>query len=186
MNILAVCHRLKIITFAFVVSLLTTMTACAQSSISLEDLEGEWRSGSPAFGQSASSTLSLSLTLGGKFHRLDYSINMVKEKTQSLMFQGTAHYRLLADGRYDAFWADSSGDLHPIKARAEGNAIIADWGISGAKQGSTKYQLNSNGTLTVTDMIKRDDKWVQFNKMEFARVNIAVPNSEDSDFNSQD
>jgi len=134
---------------------------------------GEWRSDGPAFGASASSVMTWAPTLDGKYFRLDYRIEMRSSQDAVSTFQGVAYYRDAGGDAYEAFWADNSGDLHPISAERDGDALMAHWGVEGAKQGRTRYALSTSGELEVTDWIKTADGWRQFNHNIFERASAA-------------
>lgn len=135
----------------------------------LEAFEGEWRSNDPAFGGPAQTTMRWSRTLDGKFMRLDYRIEMRPETENAALFEGVAYYRLEKGDELRAFWADNSGDLHPIRAERKDDGLHVEWGVEGAKQGRTLYNLVRADEMQVTDWIRAEDGWRQFNDNRFAR-----------------
>lgn len=141
----------------------------AEPSI-FDQLAGAWISDGPAFGAPAASRMQWQSSLDGKFTRLDYKIEMRSPEGTLSTFEGVAFYRAAGEHSIDAFWADNSGDLHPISAEHEGDALIAHWGVEGGKQGRTRYELSSVDEITVTDWIKTDEGWRQFNHNVFKRV----------------
>ncbi len=138
-----------------------------------ELFDGEWRSDGSAFGVPASSRMVWTPALDGKYVRLDYGIEMQPAQGAASTFQGVAYYRDAGGSNYKAFWADNSGDLHPISAQRDGDALVAHWGAEGSKQGRTRYQLSAPGKLEVTDWIKTADGWRQFNHNVFERAPTA-------------
>lgn len=136
------------------------------ASAVIDQLIGNWSAQGEAFGASADTEMRWERDLGGKFIRLSYRIEMERGDDVST-FQGVAYYGDLVDGEYRAFWADNSGDLHPIKAKQEDNALIANWGVEGGKQGRTRYELITGGGVEVTDWIRSGDEWRQFNHAIF-------------------
>lgn len=136
----------------------------------LETFEGEWRSSDPAFGGPAQTVMQWSRTLDGKFMRLDYRIEMRPDTDDASVFEGVAFYRLENADELRAFWADNSGDLHPIRAERRDNGLHVEWGVEGGKQGRTLYDMIAPGEVEVTDWIKTDDGWRQFNHNAFTRV----------------
>ena len=163
-----------VILIAFVVVIGSSVSAQSQSSAPIiEQLSGTWVSGGDAFGVPARTTMRWEETLGGKFFRLDYRIEMQREGGAPSVFEGVAYYRHAGNEAYTAYWADNGGELHPIKGEREGNALIAHWGAEGAKQGRTRYQLLPNGAVEVTDWIKTAEGWRQFNKNSFVRNSLA-------------
>ena len=133
-------------------------------------LAGEWISDGDAFGRPASTTMHWAPSLGGKFVQLDYKIVMQVGDDATSNFEGVAYYRDLEGDQFKAFWADNAGDLHPITAERDGSALIAHWGVEGGKQGRTRYELTASGDIAVTDWIKTDEGWRQFNHNIFVRA----------------
>jgi len=85
------------------------------------------------------------------------------------VFEGVGYYQLGDGETLQAFWSDNSGDLHPIRAEREGEALISHWGVEGGKQGRTRYELLLSGDLQVTDWIRTSEGWRQFNQSTFTR-----------------
>lgn len=159
---------------AFLALLAAPAVASEDAKRSIFDLfHGEWRSNGPAFGAPASSRMAWTPTLDGKYFRLDYRIEMQASGSAVSVFQGIAYYRDTGDDVVKGFWADNSGDLHPISAERVNNTLIAQWGIGGDKQGRTRYELSSSGEFEVTDWIKTADGWRQFNHNVFVRAPAA-------------
>ena len=164
------CRSFTALIVALLGLLTTVSLAHAQEIASLSDLKGDWTSTDPAFGAPAASSLSWTPVLNGKFYRLDYQINRAGDDGNVPIFQGVAFYREKEDGTLEAFWADSGGDLLPINADSDGTALIANWGTDGSKQGTTRYELTTDGTLMVTDKILMDGDWREFNRSTFHRA----------------
>ena len=136
----------------------------------LHELLGAWRSDNPAFGLPAETTMQWAPTLDGQFVRLQHRIEMRAEDGSLRVFEGVAHYRNHGEDGAHAYWADSSGDLHPVRVIREENALVAHWGVAGAKQGRTRYELLDADRVRVTDWLLTDDGWRQFNQAEFKRI----------------
>ena len=153
----------------FFLTIPQTVVAHAGEQSLLSKFQGEWISDGEAFGQTATSTMVWSQALNKKFMHLEYKITMGSEGKSSV-FQGTAYYKSLGNDEYSAFWADNIGDLHPITAKIDGNALVSIWGVKGAKLGRTRYELQGPNLLSVTDWIKKGDDWRQFNHNIFSRV----------------
>ena len=135
-----------------------------------QQLMGEWRSSDAAFGMPAESVMTWSPTLNGRFVRLDYRIEMRPGPDQTSLFQGIAYYKVEDGNLSIAFWADNSGDLHPISAEHDENALVAYWGVEGGKQGRSRYELTAPDKMEVTDWIKTSDGWSQFNHSIFTQA----------------
>lgn len=155
---------------ALVFCFAATRVTLADAESLLSQFVGEWRSDGAAFGAPAESFMTWKPTLDGQFIRLDYKIQMTRESGETQVFEGIAFYKS-GDGKViRAFWADNSGDLHPIVADREGNAIVSLWGIEGGKQGRTRYELLTPNTIEVTDWLKTSDGWRQFNNNVFIKL----------------
>lgn len=138
----------------------------------IDKFEGRWTSDGPAFGGAAQSVMIWAPTLKDKFFRLDYSVAVTRDDGASFTFEGVAHYRFGEGETLSAYWADNSGDLHPIRAERDGDALIAHWGVDGAKQGRTRYELLSSARMQVIDWIKTEDGWRQFNQNQFNKAAV--------------
>ncbi|WDI32664.1 hypothetical protein PUV54_05570 [Hyphococcus flavus] len=154
---------------------LALSAAAEENTVSLlKQLEGVWVSDGDAFGGPAKTTMQWSKALDGKFMRLEYKIDMRPGTQNASVFAGTAYYQRSPDDPVRAFWADTQGSLHPIAATREDNALIAHWGREDAgEQGRSRYELLSSGEVRVTDWVKTDDGWRQFNQNTFIRVETA-------------
>lgn len=160
------------------IAALAILASIAASPVSGEDANrsifdlflGDWRSDGPAFGAPASSKMTWAQALDGKYIRLDYRIEMQSSEDAVSVFQGVAYYRDTGGDQFNAFWADNSGDLHPISAVRDGNLLTAHWGVKGGKQGRTRYEFLKSGEVEVTDWIKIADGWRQFNHNIFVRA----------------
>lgn len=158
-----------VIIFLSVIFVAMSPARGADASVLLQQFEGRWTSDGPAFGGAAHSVMRWAPALNGKFFRLDYSVAVTREDGAAFTFEGVAHYQLGEGAELSAYWADNSGDLHPIRAERDGDALIAHWGVEGAKQGRTRYELLPSGEIEVTDWIRTGDEWRQFNQNRFAR-----------------
>lgn len=147
------------------------LNVVADDEVSLDDFEGHWVSTDDALGGPAISTLAWTPALDGKFYAVKYAIDRKSAGETTPLFSGRAFYRDDGDGAFSAFWADSNGDLLPIRAVTSENAIIAHWGTPAQKkEGRTRYELTAAGTLIITDHVRRGDDWVRFNRSEFKRM----------------
>lgn len=146
-------------------------TAQAETPAALiAEFDGEWSSDGDAFGASATSTMHWASSLDGKFMQLSYRIEMSRAADASSVFEGVAYYRLDKSDAISGFWADNSGDLHPLHAKRDGQAIVSHWGAAGGKQGRTRYELTGADEMRVIDWILTPDGWRQFNDNIFSRT----------------
>lgn len=146
--------------------------ALAQTEQSLfEKFEGTWRASGNSFGQQAQSKMVWSRTLDGKFYRIDYSIRF--DDSGNSGFIGIGHYKLAAEPKVEGYWADNSGDLHPLKGATDPDRLLTIWGKAGSKMGRTEYRLLPNGRMQVTDWQLTDEGWQAFNKAVFQRQPVS-------------
>lgn len=156
---------------AALAAVLTPLAAAAEAEepLIIERFLGEWRSDGPAFGAPAETVMVWTRTLGGKFYRLDYRIEMRREAGASV-FEGAAYYRAAGEDAAEGYWADNAGALHPIRAAEEKNALVSHWGVEGEKYGRTRYELSPSGRMQVTDWVMGPNGWRQFNQNTFDRA----------------
>ncbi len=139
--------------------------AAAQSLF--QKFDGTWTAVGSSFGKNTRSTMTWSETLNRKFYRVDYSISM-PEITPN-RFIGIGHYRISKSARIEGYWADNSGDLHPLKASREPDRLVTIWGKAGSKMGRTEYRLLADDQMQVTDWLLTDKGWREFNNTLFRR-----------------
>lgn len=133
----------------------------------LERMAGTWTATGNSFGPNVKSRMVWSRTLDDQFHRIDYQIMINPEKAQT--FTGVGHYKAGSERRTTGYWADNSGDLHPLSVEIEDNAIVTIWGVAGKKQGRTEYRLVNTNRAIVTDWLLTQSGWREFNRAEFVR-----------------
>lgn len=156
---------------AFVIFALFALSAMgAEEATLLSKFAGEWRSDGDAFGKRAESRMTWRVVLDDRFYRLDYKVTMHNDSEEPSVFQGVAYYQVSDQDGLAAYWADNSGDLHPIRASRDGDALVANWGVEGGKQGRTRYELLSADEMEVTDWIRTPGEWRQFNRNIFTRA----------------
>ncbi len=145
--------------------------AVATEPLSLTKFYGEWQSDGDAFGQQAKSTMIWKTAMDGKFTQLDYKIQLLHgDEDRFSVFAGVAYYKRLDYDSFKGFWADNSGDLHPITAKFAGSTLLSVWGDEDTKLGQTEYELISDSTINVTDWIRTANGWKQFNENIFHRI----------------
>lgn len=144
--------------------------ASENDDATLADFTGDWESKGITFGRPAHSILRWHPALNDKFMRVEYEIKSADKPEAQLIFKGLGYYQMSGGGFHSAFWADSSGDLHPINAKIKGRTLVSTWGVAGGKLGRTHYQLNTAGQIEVTDWLLHEDGWKQFNHNIFSRA----------------
>lgn len=154
---------------ALLVTLILSATASSAPSSEpfFQKLLGEWQSAGTSFGRPTKSTAVWSSVLNDRFYKIEYQIDFVDIDDASSSFQGVAFYKIDESG---GFWADNNGELHPISTAVTNDSLLANWGRDGGKQGRTKYELISKSELRITDWIKTDSGWRQFNQNSYHRI----------------
>lgn len=159
-----------------VLALLMAPAVAAEDETIFSTFVGKWHAEGAAFGAPSTSDMQwVDAELGGRFLRLDYQINRATPNGPQPFFTGIAYYQksvapFPANHKIQAFWADTNGNLHPISAHVEENALIANWGTPETEQGRTRYQIIDQNTVEVTDWVKMPDGWRQFNQTTFSRA----------------
>jgi hypothetical protein len=142
----------------------------AEAGDLLDRFEGTWQSQGVSFAMPTTGEMQWDLAIGGKFRRLTYTLKMRATDGHEETFEGAAFYKPTDQGSYVATWFDSTGDMHPIAARIEGNALVAIWGTEATKLGRTTYSLQEDGSIKITDEIFTKAKaWKTFNEGTFQR-----------------
>jgi hypothetical protein len=135
----------------------------------LTRLAGQWTGAGTVLQQPASIRLTWSWELGGQFLRLTFR-NEMGSAPKMNVFEGHAYYRALGDGRYRGMWFDNSGQLRPIEARREEDALVARWGTPDTEEGETTYRLLSDSEMEVVDRVKsKDGTWREFGRSRLRR-----------------
>jgi len=117
----------------------------------IESYIGEWDAKGEIFATPARFTMVWDHALDGSMARLDYEIKMNPGTDRTSSFIGIAYYGLRDRAGFDAFWADNSGRVRPITTRIEDGALVSDWGGYGDEKGRTRYLMQEDGSMKVTD-----------------------------------
>jgi hypothetical protein len=137
----------------------------------LRRLMGYWQSAEgKAFGNPAVVTMLWEPVLQFQWVKLSYRMDIQISSGKKEIFEGTANYHPEEPNTYKATWSDSGGELHSVRATADGDTLTALWGEAPGKQGKTTYRLADNDTVEVTDYILESEVWKQFNRNVFRRV----------------
>lgn len=162
--------KLVVQKIAIIIIMLSTITmrTSAQGENPLDNFIGQWVSSGNAFGQPATSTLHWQPALDDKFIHIDYQIKF-SQLANGSSFKGVGYYRQSSDNNFEGFWADNSGDMHPLNAALEDNVLMTTWGVAGKKLGRTQYDLSNTNQMIVTDWIMNKGAWQQFNQNTFTR-----------------
>jgi hypothetical protein len=152
--------------------LLILIASSLRSQNVLEKLQGKWISNGSAFGMPARILMTWDAALENKFKALHYRIEMKASDGTLKVFEGSAFYKMTSDSVTVATWADSGGEILPIKAQLLTAELISVWGTPETKVGRTSYRFLGLSDLEVSDYIKlKDGSWKLFNRNKFERVN---------------
>ena len=133
----------------------------------LAEFIGDWQSSSDTNGQPTNRELSWTPVLDGQFVRVDYVIRKKDALDGKPSFSGVAYYEQTNANTLTAFWADTSGDLHPVHATINGNILVSIWGKAGEKLGRTQYEITDDRQMIVTDWLLTSEGWQQFDRNSF-------------------
>lgn len=131
---------------------------------------GTWHGEGKIAGADSKIVMKWEPALGGKFFKLIFRNRMAGKDGAVSIFEGEAFYKVLDDKTYQGTWADSGGELHPINAKLENNAVNSLWGREDAKLGRTVYKLVADKKMEVTDSIRlADGTWREFGKAVYVK-----------------
>ena len=143
-------HLLMSLVLAFQVGSDTLLTRFA----------GQWSGTGTVLNQPSKISLTWTPELGGQFLRLTFRNEMPKTT-----FEGHAYYRPAGEGRYRGMWFDNSGQLRPLDARRDGDALVSKWGTPETEEGETTYRLTSDSRMEIVDRVKsKDGTWREFGR----------------------
>lgn len=132
-------------------------TSAPQRDSVLERLDGVWQGEGKTLGMNAHMRMHWEWVLGKKFLRLSLLNEMTPPSGPTQIFEGQAYYRSLGEAKFEATWFDSRGLTFPIKAAADGNALIAFWGSAETEQGKSTYRILEPNKLEVIDEVRQKD-----------------------------
>ena len=153
-----------------VLFVLAQRPAAAQEEAFLNRFQGYWQGEGKAYGRPNHLQMNWEWVLENKFLRLTLKNAMSSANGQKQVFEGQAYYQAAGEGKYEARWFDSRGVSIPIKAHAEGNALIALWFTPDRDQGRSTYRLVEPGKLEVIDEVQqKDGTWKEFGRVIVTR-----------------
>jgi len=136
----------------------------------LNRFQGSWEGEGRAFQMTARLQMKWEWVLGDKFLRLSLRNTMRGTNGQTQVFEGHAYYRSSGESRYEGKWFDSRGESFPIKAQAEGDALLALWGTPEQEQGKSIYRIIESGKMEVVDSVRqKDGTWKEFGRFVISR-----------------
>jgi hypothetical protein len=135
----------------------------------LSRLAGQWTGTGTVLNQPSKIQMSWTWELGGRFMRLSFR-NEMGTAPKVNIFEGHAYYRPSAEGQYRGMWFDNAGQLRPLDAKRDGDALVSKWGTPDTEEGETTYRLRADGTMEVIDRVKgKDGTWREFGRATYTR-----------------
>lgn len=129
-----------------------TLALAQDTAPSLDWFHGSWRGEGVLLGRPAQVSLAVGPVLLGRATALSYSADIAAAGDQpGFRFEGRGTYRLTPDGKVVGNWSDSMGNFHPLAGRVEGQSMSVTWGEPRTEVGHSRYALEADGTLRVTD-----------------------------------
>ena len=132
------------------------------------DLLGRWTSQCDAWGSPATCTLDWRQGLHANHITVAYQIRHLE--TGAMIFEGRGVYDLSDVERPSGYWSDSGGAIHPLAARWRDDALTTHWGVAGGVMGRTRYVLEPDDALQVTDWRLHEDGWTPFMSVRYNRM----------------
>lgn len=161
--------KLSVVLVCLVISVLIPFPINAQSSV-FERLSGSWKGNGVVSGMESAIEMKWESVLAGKFYRLSFK-NDMKSKNGTIVFEGTAFYKLKTAAETEGNWFDSFGFIRPIKAKIEVDKLISNWGSQEVEEGKTIYHLIEADKLEVVDSVKtKEGTWREFGRSILSRT----------------
>ena len=138
----------------------------------VDRFQGSWQGDGKTLGMSARLQMKWEPVLGSKFVRLSLRNEMETPAGKKQIFEGHAYYQRdrASETIYEARWFDSRGLSFPIKARIEGESLVAEWGSPETEQGKSIYRLLEPNRMEVIDSVKqKDGAWKEFGRFSVVR-----------------
>ena len=136
----------------------------------LSQFVGTWKGEGKITGLDSRIVMSWENVLDGKFVKLSFRNEMKKKDGGTQVFEAYAYYKPIDEQKYKGSWFDSGGELHPLDATIEGNALNTLWGTAETKLGRTIYRLVDDKKMEVVDSIRlKDGTWREFGRAVYIR-----------------
>jgi hypothetical protein len=124
----------------------------AQPEAPLDWLHGDWRGTGTMFGRPSQVSLKVAPAFDGRAATSEYRVEVPADAARpAIRFEGRGFYRIAADGKVSGQWNDSAGNHHPLAGRIAGTVLTVNWGEPRTELGFSRYALEPDGTLAVTD-----------------------------------
>lgn len=148
------------------------MAVICSSAVSQDDsaqaivmLEGRWRADCGSFATGAHCLLIWSVGLHSNLMKVQYQVTAA---TGQRLFAGEGMYRSQG-GEFVGYWTDTNGSLHPLQSEWTDNALLTHWGQPETEEGRTRYAINADGSISVTDWVRVNGEWRQFMHADYQR-----------------
>jgi hypothetical protein len=150
---------------------ISSIAPAGEARPSLAWMHGEWTGTGIFSGRPASFALSFAPALEGKATALAYTVVAPEsEGRPEVRFDGRAIWHLDARGRVNGRWDDSAGNSHPVGGRVAADRMTTVWGEATTEIGRSTYFRNADGTLAVSDSVRRaDGSWSVFASASYRR-----------------
>jgi hypothetical protein len=158
-------RRLKWIAGLAVVMISAAGIAQDKQPRDLSSLKGTWTADCKAFAPGARCSLQWTDGLHKNLLRVVYQ---VRNAAGNQLFAGEGVYQR-SDDIFAGFWNDTNGSLHPLQATYTDGGLTTYWGRAETEEGKTRYALNAEGGLSVTDWVKKNGSWHQFMHADYQR-----------------
>lgn len=158
------------------IALAGVLGACAHdagreaSGIGPAELAGDWAAACDGFAEGA--RCSLNWVVGADVERMEVAYQVVAADG-ALLFGGEGEYRAAASG-FAGMWSDTSGSQRPLQSTFADGALTTLWGTPETEEGRTRYALDDDGGLSVTDWVKVEGDWRQFMHADYRRTEAAT------------
>jgi hypothetical protein len=125
-------------------------------------LATEWRGEGEVQDMPAPIRLRFRDAIGGRGRHLVFENRMRGKDSKELVFSAEALYRCDAKGACYGHWYDSRGMVLPLRATAEADRLVVEWGDAATERGRTTYAIDGE-TLRITDeVLGKDGAWKTF------------------------
>lgn len=163
-------HIIKRLKQLSAVALFVLLPGSALAEHPLTYLAGQWSGSGSTSGMQAALEVVWEPALNGRYYSLQIKNQMTAENGQLYHFAGVAYYQAGEGDSLSGVWVDSQGDILPIKARLEGQTLIANWGEADTKHGRSSYHLSPGGVLEIVDEVgTKDGNYKEFGRFKLTK-----------------
>ena len=120
-------------------------------------LQGAWTGSGTFSGAPATVDLTWDSVLGGRFQRLTVGIEFTPVGAPTRKFGGHGYYDASRGDRVSGHWFDTAGNSYPLTGLIGAGVLEVQWGPAEPFRGRSTYRLGADGTLSVTDAMRKED-----------------------------